>query len=142
VASAGVKETILPRRPPDELPRLQRVKQSLPPAQKRLGEEMVSFFKNSVKKRHTKLGKIAEGWSQLVPGLLNDHCSLESFSRGTLVVIVDSSSHLYQLKTLLLAGLERQLLLACGSANLRKITLKSGRWYEGDEAGTRKVQFR
>jgi hypothetical protein len=40
-----------------------------------------------------------------VPELLNDHCALESFSRGTLVVIVDSSSHLYQLKTLLLAGL-------------------------------------
>jgi hypothetical protein len=81
-----------------------------------------------------------------VPELLNDHCALESFSRGTLVVIVDSSSHLYQLKTLLLAGLQQQLLVACGSAGLKKISLKLGRWYDDDDGGGaeggRRIQFR
>lgn len=124
-----------------ELARLHRVKQSKPPTHALLGPEMVSFFKQSVAKRHTKLSKIAECWGALVPDTLNDHCALESFTRGSLTVIVDSSSHLYELKQLLLAGLEQQLLLACKSAGLRKITLKPGRWYEGGAAGDRKLRF-
>jgi hypothetical protein len=124
-----------------ELARLFRVKQRPAPFTPALGPEMVSFFKNSVQKRHTKLGKISESWSQLVPELLNDHCALESFSRGTLVVIVDSSSHLYELKQLLLSGLERQLLVACGSTGLKKVNLKPGRWYEGATPEERRVRF-
>jgi hypothetical protein len=125
-----------------ELARLQRFKQSRPAAHAPLGPEMVSFFKQSVEKRHTKLSKIAECWSALVPETLNDHCALESLSRGSLTVIVDSSSHLYELKQLLLAGLEQQLMLACKSAGLRKITLKPGRWYDDGDAGAdRKLRF-
>src|ERR671912_1839551 len=110
-----------------ELARLQRFKQSRPATHSPLGQEMISFFKQSVEKRHTKLSKIAECWAALVPETLNDHCALESFSRGSLTVIVDSSSHLYELKQLLLAGLEQQILLACKQAGLRKISLKPGR---------------
>jgi hypothetical protein len=125
----------------DELASLHRAKRPPARADKWLGAEMVSFFKNSVQKRQGKLGKIAECWSGLVPELLNEHCALEGYSRGTLTVIVDSSAHLYELKQLLLAGLERQLLLACGSTGLRKIMLKPGRWYDADAEGTRKVRF-
>jgi hypothetical protein len=95
-----------------------------------LGPELIGFFKQSVAKRQTKLVKIAECWAALVPEILNDHCSLESLNRGTLTVIVDSSSHLYEIKQLLLAGLQDQLLLACKSTGLRKISLKPGRWYD------------
>lgn len=129
-----------PTRADAELARLNHVKRSVPVTAAALGPEMVSFFKQSVQKRHTKLSKIAECWSTLVPETLNDHCALESFSRGGLTVVVDSSSHLYELKQLLLAGLQDQLLLACRSAGLRKITLRSGRWYEGDETD-RKLRF-
>jgi hypothetical protein len=128
-----------------ELTRLHRVKQSKLQPTAALGPEMVSFFKQSVSRRHTKLSKIAECWGALVPETLNDHCALESLTRGSLAVIVDSSSHLYELKQLLLAGLEQQLLLACRSSGLRKITLKPGRWYDdggaGDGAGDRKLRF-
>jgi hypothetical protein len=95
-----------------------------------LGPELIGFFKQSVAKRQTKLVKIAECWSALVPVALNEHCALESLNRGTLTVIVDSSSHLYEIKQLLLAGLQDQLLLACKSTGLRKIVLKPGRWYD------------
>lgn len=91
---------------------------------------MIGFFKQSVAKRQTKLVKIAECWGNLVPALLNDHCSLESLNRGTLTVLVDSSSHLYELKQLLLAGLQDQLLLACRSTGLKKIALRLGQWYD------------
>lgn len=56
-------------------------------------------------------------------------------------MLVDSSSHLYELKTLLLKGLQQQLLIACKTAGLKKINLRPGRWYEGQHPGERKVRF-
>src|SRR6266576_2049567 len=116
----------------DELARLARVKMSPPSMPDALGPELISFFKSSVQKRQTKLEKIADCWSQLVPDLLNEHCALEGFSRGTLTVLVDTASHLYELKQLLLAGLEKQLLTASGGAGLKKVVLRRGRWYDGE----------
>jgi hypothetical protein len=101
---------------------------------------MVEFFKQSVEKPHSKVGKIADCWCRLIPEMLSEHCALEGFNRGTLTVIVDSSSHLYELKQLLLAGLQQQLLLACKSAGLRKVSLRAGQWYRRSEGG-RKISF-
>jgi hypothetical protein len=123
-----------------ELKRLHRVKRVEPQKMASLGEEIVGFFKRSVQKRQTKLGKIGEVWGKLVPELLQEHSALESLNRGTLTVLVDSSPHLYDLKQLLLAGLEKQILLASRSAGLRKIALRPGRWYEGTE-GEKKIRF-
>ena len=84
---------------------------------------MVQFFKHSVEKRQTKMGQIAACWGVIVPEMFSEHCALESLNRGTLTVVVDSSSHLYELKQLLLAGLQQQLLIACKTAGLAKINL-------------------
>jgi len=102
---------------------------------------MIAFFKQSVEKRHTKFSKVAQSWAALVPEAFNDHCALEGYTRGTLTVLVDSSPHLYELRQLLLAGLQQQILLACKSAGLRKIVLKPGRWYEGSTAADGKLRF-
>lgn len=120
-----------------QLRRLHGFKKSTESVGGALGPELVSFFKQSVTKRQGKFARISESWTALVPALLADHCAFEGFSRGTLTVLVDSSSHLYDLKQLLLAGLQQQLLLACGAAGLRKIVLKPGRWYEGDGSDVR-----
>ena len=122
------------------LSRLSRLKSIHHKSAEPLGPQMISFFKHSVQKRQTQMSKIAECWSSLVPELLNDHCALESLTRGTLTVLVDTSSHLYQLKQLLLSGLQQQLLLACKAGGLRKINLKPGRWYD-DADTTRKPRF-
>jgi len=122
-----------PNQPFVELQRLQNNKQFRPKPAERLSADLVSFFKQVVEKRQGKLGKIAEAWQSMIEEGLCDHCALESLHRGTLTVIVDSSAHLYELKQLLLAGLQQQLLLACKTAGLRKITLKAGRWYTPDE---------
>jgi hypothetical protein len=124
-----------------ELRRLTSVKTAPVPAAQPLGEAMVEFFRHSVSRRQTKLTKIAEAWIRLVPETLSDHCALEGFNRGTLTVLVDTSSHLYELKQVLLAGLEEQLLLACRGAGVRKISLKPGRWYEGGENSDRRIRF-
>jgi hypothetical protein len=122
------------------LQRLAEVKRINRASGQPLGPEMVSFFKQA-EKRKNKFGKIGECWAKLIPETLNDHCALESFHRGTLTVLVDSSAHLYELKQLLLAGLQQQLLLACKAAGLRKIALKPGRWYGDGEEGGRKLDF-
>ncbi|MBA3273340.1 MAG: DUF721 domain-containing protein [Chthoniobacterales bacterium] len=125
-----------------QLARLARVKHIAAPETAALGPAMIDFFKHSVAKRQTKFAKVGDYWGQLIPATFLDHCALESFHRGTLTVFVDSASHLYELKQLLLAGLQQQLLLACAPAGLQKIVLKQGRWYEsGNDAGDRKVRF-
>src|SRR6266705_4392802 len=98
------------------LQRLQKYKQSSPPPVEKLGEEMVSFFKQSVEKRQTKLGKISQAWQELVEEGICEHCALESLHRGTLTVVVDSSANLYQLKKILLSGVEKRLIATCKSA--------------------------
>jgi hypothetical protein len=125
-----------------ELRRLHRHKSSIQTAGHALGPVLIDFFKQSVTRKQTKISKIAESWGNLVPALLQDHCALEGFSRGTLTVMVDSASHLYELKQVLLSGLEKQLMFACKGAGLRKITLRPGRWYDGDSSGDRKIKFR
>ena len=124
-----------------ELQRLSGVKRTKPHVHAHLGPELMSFFKHSVEKRQTKLAKIADCWSTLIPETMLEHCCLESFHAGTLKVIVDSSSHLYEIKQLLLAGIQQQILIACKSTGLRKIALKRGRWYDGDSPRERKIRF-
>ena len=127
-----------------ELARVHRAKARAPFAANALGPELVGFFKQSVAKRQTKLCQIAAHWAVLVPPTLDAHCALESLHRGSLTVIVDSSSHLYELKQLLLAGLQDQLLLACKPTGLRKVALRPGRWYAdatGGPDGARKLRF-
>ena len=123
-----------------ELRRLARVKGAPSRETPLVGEDIVAFFKQNVQKRQTKMGKIGEAWATLVPEMLQEHSCLESFTRGTLTVLVDSSSHLYDLKQLLLAGLEKQIVLACKSTGLKKIALKAGRWYE-EAGGEKRIVF-
>ena len=125
-----------------ELQRLARVKQHIKKEVPALGPEMLAFFKQNVQKRQTKFAPIAECWQKLVPDFLQQHTALESFNRGQLTVLVDSSSHLYELKQLLLSGLQKQLLIGCKAAGLRKIVLKPGRWYEtGEDPNDQKLKF-
>jgi hypothetical protein len=120
-----------------ELERLAEFKQTKRTPPTRLGPQMMQFFKQSVQKQQHKLARIAECWEQLVPPSLSKNCCLESLHRGVLTVLVDNASQLYELKQLLLAGLDKQLLLVCQRAGLRKISLRPGRWYEGDETASR-----
>lgn len=122
-----------------ELSRLHRVKQLSRPAPSPVGEGVLAFFKQSVRKQ-SNLQRVAEVWETLVPVSLAAHCALDGLSRGTLSVLVDGSSFHYELTQLMLAGLEDQLLLACKSSGLRRVALKRGRWYTG-EGGDRRVTF-
>lgn len=112
------------------LKRMAKYKAAVHPTADAIGGDMVAFFKKGVQKRQPKLEAVSRSWQQLVPELFHPHTCLETFSAGTLTVLVDSASHLYELRQLLLAGLEKQIVIACKSAGLRKIALKRGTWYD------------
>lgn len=117
----------------DNLSRLDRAKRRDVTVGEALGEDLLNLYHKQVERRQTKLGQVAEAWGRLVPEHLQERSCIESLHRGRLGVIVDSAPHLYELKQLLLAGLEAQLLTACRGAGVRRVTLKRGRWY--DDAG-------
>lgn len=93
----------------------------------RLGDEVVKLFTHQIEKRQKKFGAVGEAWITIVPENLQTHAELSSLVRGTLTVIVEGSSRLYQLKQAMLAGLQEQLIHACRREGLRKITIKAGR---------------
>jgi hypothetical protein len=124
-----------------ELRRLAQFKFAAPADLGTIGASLVEFFKGSVQKRQAKLGKLGAAMALMVPEPLLGHCCVESFNRGTLTILCDSSSHLYDLKSLLLAGLEKQLLAACKSAGLSRVVVKPGRWYEGEGPADQRPQF-
>lgn len=109
------------------LQRLQKVKQSGAAETPKIGPEMVGFFK-SLEKRQQRFGKIGECWMAMVPEALADHTCLDSLVRGTLTVLVDTSAHMFELKQLMLSGLEKKLVAACKGSGLRKVVLKPGTW--------------
>ncbi len=113
--------------PQQDLLRLSKWKSTHRAPVDRLGDECIDLFKNQIEKRQKKFGKIGEAWLMLVPAKLQDCCELVALTRGTLTVIVQGSTQLYQLKQAMLAGLQDQLLLAARSEGLKKIALKPGK---------------
>jgi Dna[CI] antecedent, DciA len=120
--------------------RMAKAKTRQRPAAHTLGDSLVDFYKGTVQ-RTRKFAGIGEVWETLVPPDLNEHCCLESYRAGVLTVLVDSSPHLYRIKQLLLAGLQKQILELCRVQGLRKISLKPGRWYAGEEGEDRRLMF-
>lgn len=106
--------------------RLSRVKKTPPPETPTLGDDILTLYKK-ISRDFKKYGKIGTAWEELVPRMLVDHSAIESFSKGKLTVLVDNSAQLYDLKQLLLAGLEKQLIVACRKEGLKKVALKMGR---------------
>ncbi len=84
-------------------------------------------FQSQVERPYKQLGSVSQLWRELVPAELADHCRLESFQRGVLRVVVDSSPALYALDRLLRGGVERELVCRHkGRPGLRRVQLRVG----------------
>jgi hypothetical protein len=112
------------------LRRLVKYKSIERPVPSAIGGDMLAFYRQGVDKKRPKMEVLGRAWVALVPELFQQHTCLDGFVKGTLTVLVDSSSHQYELRQLLLAGLEKQLVIACKSAGLKKVSLKRGLWYD------------
>ena len=103
-----------------------------------LAEPMAVLMKHNLGKRVRQLGKLAVVWDDVLPATIREHTALDSFQRGVLTVLVDSSSHRYQLQTLLTAGLMKEIRNRF-SGPLNKIRLVPGQFSSVDlETGERR----
>ena len=100
-----------------------------------LGEPLAFFMKHQLARRVKQLSRLAEIWDEIIPDSIAEHTALEGFHRGTLTVIVDSASHRFQLQTLLLGGLLKELQSRFSGA-LNKVRLEPGQFQSIDLAGT------
>ena len=105
-----------------------------------LSSPLATLMKHTLGKRVRQLSQIAGAWDELIPDNLREHTALETYSRGTLTVIVDSSPHRFQLKTLLDGGLHKALQqrVICP---INKIRLVPGQFYAIDVAGAARYEF-
>ena len=74
-----------------------------------LAGPMAVLMKHTLGKKVRQLSKLAVVWDDVLPTTIREHTALDSFQRGVLTVLVDSSSHRYQLQTLLAAGLMKEI---------------------------------
>ncbi|MCP4377150.1 MAG: DUF721 domain-containing protein [bacterium] len=103
-----------------------------------LSQPVAVLMKHTLGKKVRQLGKLAVAWDEVLPGTIREHTALDSFQRGVLTVLVDSSSHRYQLQTLLNAGLMKEIRHRF-SGPLDKIRLIPGQFSSIDmETGTRR----
>jgi len=99
---------------------------------------MALLMKHKLGKKVRQVGKLAAIWDEILPATIREHTALDSFNRGVLTVLVDSSSHRYQLQTLLAAGLQKEIQTRF-SGPLNKIRLVPGQFSSIDlETGTRR----
>ena len=92
-----------------------------------LAAPMAVLMKHKIGKKVRQLGKLAAVWDDILPATIREHTALDSFQRGVLTVLVDSSSHRYQLQTLLTAGLMKEIRTRF-SGPLDKIRLVPGQF--------------
>ncbi|MFP4105220.1 MAG: DUF721 domain-containing protein [Phycisphaerae bacterium] len=105
-----------------------------------IGQPVAMFMKHTLEKRVRQLSKLAEAWDAVIPEDIREHTALETFSRGTLTVMVDSAPHRFKLQMLLNGGLKAQLQENFPGA-INKVRLVPGQFYAVDVAGQPRYEF-
>lgn len=105
-----------------------------------LSQPLTMLMKHTLAKRVRQLSRLAAIWDEVLPDPIRRHTALESFHRGVLTVIVDSSAHRFQLQTLLAGGLEREIRARFPGA-LSKVRLVPGQFLAVDLAGAGRYEL-
>jgi len=101
---------------------------------------MTVLMKHTLGKKVRQLSSLAVVWDEVIPSTIRNHTALDSFRAGVLTVLVDSSSHRYQLQTLLTAGLMKEIRRRF-PGSLNKIRLIPGQFCSIDlDTGTRRYE--
>ena len=91
----------------------------------RLGDTVKQLMKNRILRRQGRFGSVVGQWSQLLPSELSRHCKIVDISAGRLKVLVDSPSHMYELR-LCSAELLKRLQQQCPRAQIKEIKFAIG----------------
>jgi len=88
--------------------------------------QLVADFVGTLGPVHDRYDSVAEAWEQLLPGNLRSHCRLSGLANGSLKLVADGSSYLYELQ-LCRPVLLRELQRVCPAANVRRIEVAMAR---------------
>lgn len=91
----------------------------------KLGDVVREVLQNQISPRQGRFSAVLEVWQQLVPVEFACHCKIVDLTAGTLKVMVDSPSYMYELqlcRSALLSELQRE----CPRARIGKIELAVG----------------
>jgi hypothetical protein len=105
-----------------------------------LSESLAILMKHRLAKRVRQLSRLAEIWDEVVPGSIREHTAMESLNSGVLTVMVDSSSHRFQLQMLLAGGLQREI-QSRFPGTLSRVRLVPGQFFSVDLAGQPRYEF-
>ena len=98
-------------------------------------------MKHKLARRVRQLSDLAGIWDDTIPSTIRDHTALDSFHRGVLTVLVDSTSQRFHLQTLLTGGLMKAIQQRFAGP-LNKIRLVPGQFYAVDlETGGKRYEI-
>ena len=101
---------------------------------KPLANLLDKFVRREVAPRQKKLGRLGQAWRELLPEELLKHTCLENLYRGTLRVLVDDASSLFELNQIKEELLD-QLREFCPNVAPDQIRFVRGHWYHTSEEG-------
>jgi hypothetical protein len=87
----------------------------------RIGD-VVGSFVETLAPVHARCDSVSEALASLLPPTMRDHCRLDGVSGGSLKLVVDGASYLYELQ-LCKAELLLELQQLCPGAGLRRIQI-------------------
>jgi len=105
-----------------------------------LSQPLTVLMKYKLGRRVRQLSQIAGAWDAVIPPEIQEHTALESFRNGVLTIAVDSAARRFQLKTLLSAGLQKEIQKRFPGA-IRRIHLIPGQFYSVDLSGRPRYDF-
>ncbi|MHC4456178.1 MAG: DciA family protein [Planctomycetota bacterium] len=91
----------------------------------RLGDALKEIMEGRIGPQQVRFEKVSGAWRNLLPTELYEHCRIAGISAGCLEVIVDSPSHLYELK-LSASELLFELQQRCPRVRIKKIKFTLG----------------
>ena len=92
---------------------------------KRLGDVLGELMADRIQPGRLRFESVARRLSELLPVELGRHCEITDISAGQLTVLVDSPSHLYELR-LCSSELLGQLRVHCPEGKIQKIKFVTG----------------
>ena len=90
-----------------------------------LGDALIELMQDEVAPQQRRFASIVRLWSQLLPAELHGHCRVVDISAGSVKVLVESPSYMYELQ-LCASAVLKELQQACPEARLQKIKLAVG----------------
>jgi predicted nucleic acid-binding Zn ribbon protein len=85
-----------------------------------LSHSLSKLMDRRIKPRHKRFGPVIELWQQLLPTELSEHSRVDGILGGQLKVLVDSPSHMHELR-LCSSQLLEQLQQYCPQARIKDI---------------------